>query len=677
MDSERDSSPSPDAPAPEPGPTADDRALGMHRPIERRDFLNGLAYTAAAVAAQGLMPWGRAHAGGAGGPAAGPYPPATQGAVVGQTGAASAVMHALRDGTLTPGAGVSTGETFDLVVVGAGISGLSAAHEFGRLNPGARVLILDPLEDIGGHASRNEFRVGGKILIGYGGSQSLQTPSYFSPAVNALLGSVGIEPRKFEGYYDGEWFDQRGLGSGVYFDPAVWGRAATVLETKEVADWVSRTPLNTRARRELTELIDAPRDYLPGRSAAQKRALLADTTYRDFLLKIAQVDPQIATFYQDSTREYFGSGIDQVGALDAWANGNPGLDGLELGDAPDRAMSPSGRLIKTDPDEYIYHFPDGNASVARALVRSLVPRSLPAGDMPALVLGRLDYGQLDASGHPIRIRLGSSAVRVRHLGDPATARSVEVTYARGGGLHTVVAGHVVLACWHRVIPYLTRELPPAQVSALQDQVKVPLVYANVVIRTWRAFQKLGLSDFRAPGHFWIGADIDFPVSMGAYQFARTPDDPVILHLRRIPGGPLGQDVRIQFNAGRAELMRLSFTDYERQTRALLGGALGAGGFDPARDIAAITVNRWAHGYAYEYMRPADRFWPGGPLPITLARQGWGRVAIANSDSGAYAYAHSAIDQGVRAARELLGVTAGPAYADFPGPPQDKLKFFGS
>ncbi|THF68734.1 NAD(P)/FAD-dependent oxidoreductase [Deinococcus sp. Arct2-2] len=649
--------------------SAEDRALGMDQAISRRDFMNGMAYTAAALAAQGAMPWGRAAAA-----SSTPYPPSSTG-LTGQTDKSNGIMHAIRDGLLKPTAGASTGETFDLVVVGAGISGLAAAHEFRRLNPAARILLLDPLPDVGGHASRNEFQVGGQTLIGYGGSQSLQTPSYFSPAVRGMLGSVGIEPKKFEGYYDGDWFDKRGLGGGVYFSKAVYGQAATVRETDTAAGWVSKTPLNAQAKRDLIELIDAPKDYLKGLSTAEKRARLAKTTYREFLLNIAGVDPQLVTYFQDSTREYFGSGIDVVGALDAWANGNPGFDGMKLGDQPDAAMSPSGRLIATDPDDYIYHFPDGNASVARLLVRSLIPAALPGKTMEDSVRAKLNYAQLDVKGKPVRIRLNSTAVRVRHLGSPGTAKQVEVTYADRSGMHSVVAGRVVLACWHRVIPYLTAELGEAQAKAMRDQVKIPLVYTNVVLRNFEAFSRLKLSAVTSPGHFWIGADIDFPVSMGGYSFAQQASDPVILHLRRIPGGKLGDEAREQFNTGRGELTRLTFADYERQTRNLLGGALGGAGFDPARDIAAITVNRWAHGYAYEYMRPDDAFWPGGPLPIATARRGWGRIAIANSDSGAYAYAHSAIDQGVRAARELLGVTAGPAISDFPGPPRSKLDFF--
>ena len=670
--------PPPTKPTRKPDLSAEDRALGLGRRIPRRDFLNGMAYTALSLAAQAAMPWARA---GGGPPAQGPaqggtgYPPA-EGGLHGQTDQANAVMHAVRDRLIKPTTGPTTGERYDLVVVGAGISGLAAAHEYRRLHPGARILLLDPLADVGGHAARNEFRVGGKLLIGYGGSQSLQTPSYFSPAVKTLLSAVGIEPKKFEGYYDGHWYDKRGLGPGVYFPKEVYGSAATLRHTDRAADWVGRSPLNARARRELTELIDAPRDYLPGLTAAGKRAALAKLSYRDFLAHTVKVDPQLLTYFQDSTREYYGGGTDVVSALDAWANGNPGFGGMGLGDAVDPAMSPSSRLLKTDPDDYIYHFPDGNASVARSLVRALIPGALPGHSMEDVVRARLNYGRLDVPGQPVRIRLSSTAVHVRHLGEPGAAREVEVVYAGAGGMHSVLAGGVVLACWHRVIPYLTAELGTGQVQSLRDQVKIPLVYTNVVLRNWAAFERLKLSAITSPGHFWIGADIDFPVSMGGYQFAQKVSDPVILHLRRIPGGRLGDSAREQFNTGRAELLGLSLSDYERQARNLLGGALGGGGFDPARDIAAITVNRWAHGYAYEYMRPGDKFWPGGPLPVTAARRGWGRIAIANSDSGAYAYAHSAIDQGVRAARELLG-GSGPAISDFPGPPRSKLKFFGS
>ena len=646
-----------------------DRDLGMGRAISRRDFLDGVALTVGAAALGGPL----ARSAFAAGAAA--YPPKLTG-LRGHHEGSYNVMHSVRDGTFWDKAGApeTTGERYDLVVVGGGLSGLAAAVLY-RQQAGAdaRILVIDPHDDFGGHAKRNEFTSsGGRTLIGYGGSQSLQTPSYFSPAVNALLAAIGIEPKRFESYYDQGWAEARGLSRAVFFPKEVFGADALVKQAEKAADWVPQTPLTDKARQDLIALIDSPADYLPGLSRAEKLERLSKTTYAQFLTDLVKADPQLVAYFQGSTEGYFGVGIDGTTCLDAWANGNPGFDGMDLGDGVYPTMSPSGRLVRTDPDEYIYHFPDGNAGVARALVRALIPAAIPGGTMEDLVLARADYGKLDADGQPVRIRLGATVVRVKHQGDPASAKSVEVSYVQGGRLRTVEAGHVVLACWHRVIPFLTDELPAAQVEALRDQQKVPLIYTNVLIRNWTAFAKLGVDGFDAPGHFWSGAEIDFPVSMGGYRFADKPEDPVLLHLSKVPLQP-GLPSREQSLAGRIQLTQLSFEEMEREIRDLLGRALSGGGFDPARDIEAITANRWSHGYAYEYMRPWDPFWPDGALPIVTARKPWGRIAIANSDSGAYAYAHSAIDQATRAVRELLGTPAGaPAFADFPGPPRDKL-----
>jgi len=533
--------------------------------------------------------------------------------------------------------------------------------------------VIDPHDDFGGHAKRNEFTsAGGRMVLGYGGSQSLQTPSYFSPAVNALLADIGIEPKRFEQYYDQGWAETRSLGRAVFFPKEVFGADALVKEAEAAAEWVPQTPLTDKAKQDLIALIDSPADYLPGLSRAEKLERLSKTTYAQFLTDLVKADPQLVAYFQSSTEAYFGAGIDAVTCVDALANGNPGFDGMDLGDEVYPTMSPSGRLARTDPDEYIYHFPDGNAGVARALVRSLIPAAIPGSTMEDLVLAQADYGKLDVDGQPVRIRLSSTVVRVKHQGDLATAKAVDVAYVQDGKLRTVQAGHVVLACWHRVIPFLTDELAEAQVDALRDQQKVPLIYTNVLIRNWTAFAKLGIEGFESPGHFWSGAEIDFPVSMGGYSFADKPEDPVLLHLSKIPLQP-GLSSREQSLSGRLQLTQLTFEDMEREIRDLLGRALSGGGFDPARDIEAITANRWSHGYAYEYMRPWDAFWPDGPLPIVAARKPWGRIAIANADSGAYAYVHSAIDQATRAVRELLGTPDGaPAFADFPGPPRDQL-----
>jgi spermidine dehydrogenase len=347
---------------------------------------------------------------------------------------------------------------------------------------------------------------------------------------------------------------------------------------------------------------------------------------------------------------------------------------MELGVVPDRAMSASARRSLSDPDPYIFHFPDGNAGVARALVRALIPAALSGRGMESLAVTPVDYSKLDHAGNAARLRLNAPAVRVAHLGQPQEARSVRIDYVEDGKLRSVEAAHVVLACWHRVIPHIFAELPATQVDALNDQEKVPLIVANVLIRNWKVFARLGIRGFIAPSASWQGAAIDFPVSLGTYHFAESPQAPVLLTMVKVPRGPTkGLSPREQSLAGRRLLADLTFADMEREIRDLLHRALAPAGFDPASDIEAITLHRWAHGYAREYMRPWDMFWPGGPLPIETARRPFGRVAIANADSGAYAYANSAIDQAARAVRDLLGHSPNlPAFADFPGPPRNLL-----
>lgn len=640
-------------------------------PITRRDFLNGVAL---GVAASGSV---AAHAAGAD---TGPADPALRTGLQGQTDTVNAAAHAWRDdpAQLRGAVAERDGDIEDLVVVGAGLSGLAGAWLFQRhAGRPVRILLLDALDDIGGHARRNEFiSRSGVRLVGYGGSQSLDSPSTFSPAARGLLRDLGMDLQRFESeFFDAGWSERHGLTQrGLFFGRDAWGEERLVRHGAQepAAAWVRRTPLKPAAQADLVRLLAGQTDVMPGASRAVKRSRLAAMSYADFLTRLWKVDAALLRWFQADTLGYFGVGIDATSALDAWAGGLPGFGGLDLGDAVDPRMSPSGQHLLQSSDPYIYHFPDGNAGVARALVRALIPKALPrepsADAMASLADARMDHAELDRAGEPVRLRLRATAVGLRHLGPPHTAELVEVRYVDARGtLRLVRARQVLLACWHRVIARLTDELPAAQVRALDDQVKVPLLYANVLLSNWRAWQRAGLRSVSPMAGFWQEASLDFAVNMGTLRAPGSPDEPVLLHLAKVVVPGDGRSPREQSAAGRAMLSGWSFEFLEQQIHALLRGSLGAFGFDAATDVEAITVNRWAHGYAYEYMRPWDSFWPGGPLPCERARRGWGRVAIANSDAGAFAYAHSAIDQATRAVQELLPAAKLPAWAKRPGP----------
>jgi spermidine dehydrogenase len=628
-----------------------DRDLGMSRRITRRDFLNG-----AAVGVGTILSARGALAGNATDldveRAAGYYPPALTGLRGNQEGS-YAVAHSLRDGAFWPSAGAAekTGETYDLVVVGGGLSGLSAAYLFRQgAGPGARILILDNHDDFGGHARRNEFRHGDRLLLAYGGTQSIDSPSKWSPVAKRLLRDLGIETKRFYQAYDQKLYSSMKLGTGVFFDKETFGadHLVTGVRTRPHREWLAESPLSETARRDIERLHTDTRDYLPGLPPREKERHLAKTSYADFLTKTAGASAEVLPFFQSRTHDLWGLGIDAVSALecaqagDDYGFGYPGFGGLGLRD--------DSREEHEEP--YIFHFPDGNASIARMLVRALMPRSAPGHTMEDIVRARLDYARLDDPASPVRLRLNSTVVHVKHVGDPASAREVEVAYVRGDKLKSVRAGACVLACWNGVVPHICPELPPAQKDALAYGVKVPFLYTHVLIRNWTSFQKLGVHQVSAPGSYHSWVSLDFPVSLGSYRFPRTPEEPMVLFLMRAPCRP-GLPARDQHRAGRMELLATTFETMERSIRDELGRMLGGGGFDPARDIEAITVNRWAHGYAYYYNTLFDPDWSEDERPCVVGRQPFGRIAIANSDAAASAYTQAAIDQAHRAVGEVL------------------------
>jgi spermidine dehydrogenase len=648
-----------------------DHQGGMGSSITRRDFLNGMAVTAGAsllpfgellaqdqhahpwaletFLAQGITPQDPRY-----------YPPALTG-LRGSHPGSFEVAHSLRDGQRWPTA-TADDDSYDLVVVGGGISGLASAYFFRKAaGAKAKILILDNHDDFGGHAKRNEFRAGDRLLLGYGGTQSIAEPGRYSKVASGLLNELGIDAHRFYKYYDQKLFPSMHLKSATFFDRETFGQDLlwpyVIVGYDETYSGgktlplgaLTQMPIAQAACKDILRLQAESIDYFADLDANQTRAKLTKTSYKDFLLQFAKVHPDVVKVFQSSTHDLHCVGIDAVSALECRRMGYPGFKGVKP-----VALRRSGiDEGQGDEEPYIFHFPDGNASVARLLVRSLIPDSAPGRTMEDIVTAKMNYARLDDDRNPVRIRLNSTAVSAKHIGDPSTAKEVEITYLMGGQARRVRASNCVLACYNSVVPYLCPEMPQKQKEGLAYAVKQPLVYTNVQIRNWTSFQKLGVSYIYGPASYFSSTTLDFPVSLGDYKFPSSPDESCILHLVRTPCSP-GLPCKEQFKAGRYELFMTPFETFERKIRDQLGRMLGGGGFDPAKDIQAITVNRWPHGYAYEYnelFEPLDQ--PDSERPCVIGRQPFGRISIANADSGGDAYTDIAIDQAYRAVQEAL------------------------
>jgi len=640
-----------------------DRELGMFREITRRDFLNGVAVGTGAAAAESWLP-GLAWADGDLAPQDKPgyYPPSLTG-LRGSHPGSFEDAHRLRDGNFWKSSGqpTDTGESYDLIIVGGGISGLAAAYFWRAQKPDARILILDNHDDFGGHAKRNEFRPGGRLLLGNGGTWAIESPFPYSKVAHGLMDDLGIDPTALAkkcnvpGVY-------KNLANGFFFDKETFGRDKLVkgkaggLFPIEIfggdVSPVEGIPVAIEVARDVRRLETSEEDYFPGLTSEQKKDKLSRMSYKKFLLDVVKVDPRVIPIYQTRTHPLFGVGIDAVAALDCWALQMPGFKGLKLEPGPYRRMGYTPMGYASPREGYEFHFPDGNATIARLLVRRLIPGSTPGNSVEDIVTAQVDYAKLDRSESPVRIRLSSIVVSAKNLGEVNSAKEVQIVYLRDNKLKAVRAKSAVLACWNMMIPYLCPDLPAAQQDALHYGAKVPLVYTTVAIKNWHSFDKLGIRSVASPGMYHYQMNLDMPVDIGTYNSPKLPDEPILVRMERTPCYP-GLSEREQHKIGRGDLLSTSFEMFERNIRDQLGRVLGAGGFDPARDIDAITVNRWPHGYAYEYNYLFDPEWPAGQSPCEIARKPFGRIAIANSDAAAAAYTDTAINEAHRAVQELL------------------------
>ncbi|AJD03599.1 hypothetical protein (NAD-binding domain) [Campylobacter lari CCUG 22395] len=631
--------------------------------MQRRDFLNGMALTILAGMTPLQVLYGKEakiedftkeY-----------YPPKWLG-LRGSNNASYEFAHMLRDGEKFDFSAIKPKQEYDLVVVGAGISGLAAAcfyqNKFGK---DKKILILDNHDDFGGHARRNEIELEDGTILSYGGSETFQSPkALYSKEVVDLLSSLGVDIDELAKRFDVNFYPDLKLSRGVYFsksefgvDKVVNGNPRKVIcddipeeksNGRSIEAFIGDFPLNDKDKKDLIALFKSEKDYLKGMDKKQRDEYVAKTSYKKFLEEKVKLSPQAVKFFEGMTDDFLALGIDAVSCEDARVSFLPGFDKLGLDPI-------EGEALAEMEEPYIHHCADGNATVARLMVRRLIPDVSKKGkDMDEITLAHFDYSKLDLAKNKVRLRLNSTVINVENTKDGAL-----VTYVNKGKNYRVKAKKVVMANYNSMIPYIVPSMPQDQKDALSKNVKTSLLHTKVIISNWEPFIKLGVHEIYSPKMPYARTKLDYPVDMGGYYHPRDPKKPICVHMvcsplafANIQGIDLdGMDARDRARVGRNLLFTMSFEEHEKIIRDQLQGMLGSAGFNHEKDIKAIVVNRWGHCYSYTENSLFDDS-EEAQKTIELARKPFGNIVIANSDSDWSAYMHSAIDQAYRAVNEL-------------------------
>jgi spermidine dehydrogenase len=632
-----------DAPDNPKTPNSRDDRLGMNESISRRDFVEGTL-----LAGAGLLLHGRS----AGAPndtlpgddwtgygGIGDYARSN-----GNTRDVMTAGHAMRDGAFEQAVAraTDTGESYDLVCVGGGISGLASAVFFQK-DKGGRCLVLENHPVFGGEAKRNEFRVDGQTVVAHQGSaiflvprkggytdrvyemigmdrSSFEYQRWSGPSPEMPLAKSPYDEPKNYGFYFGPQFGHR---PGVWvLDP--WGRQ---LDGAPLGDTAKAELLRWRTVRD-----DGPRPQTEGDSISRQ---LDTITLEEHLMARHHISREtVRTYLSPMEGGGYGLGPDALSAYCDYAIETqfPGDGDDSLGDQM---------------------FPDGNTGFARLMVKTLIPEAF-AGTrtVDAVWKNRVRFGALDRAGQPTRIRLNATVLRVEHEGDPAHASHVRVTYVKGGRLFRVRARAVVMAGGSWTTKHVVHDLPPSHRDAYAQFYRSPCLMANIAVRNWRFLYKMGMSGCR-----WFGGLGDYlavrkMALVGGQRSEFGPDSPTVLTIKVLfakPGLPIGE----QGSRGRAELLGTSFAQYERAFREQLGDMFAPGGFDPRRDIAGIILNRWGHAY----VNPQPGFFFGvdgksAPRDV-LRNQSHRRIAFANTDLAGAADHRNSIREADRAVKQLV------------------------
>jgi spermidine dehydrogenase len=611
----------------------EDRTLGLDRPIARRDFLQGMALAVGAP---------RLSLGSRGDETASPTP----GGLQGQDPRAMALGHRVRNGEFraAPRDVVETGESHDLVVVGAGIAGLTAAYLFNEDAPGEpSILVLENADDFGGHARRNVLEGEGVRLVAAGGTFALEEPEHSPEEALDVFRRIGLDPDRLVGYRDPGFRKRYGLSQAVIFDSRVYGGT-----TRWVTRWYevpyerffAQAPLPDAARKELVELFTTRKNYLPG--VTDLRAALGAMSWERFVREHMGLGDHAVRFVNLFATDLVGLGADAVSAWEGYQVG-PGFFGMG-----GEGFRDEGGILRYGY-EPIHRFPDGNHTVARMLLKGILPESLSGPNtMDGVFEANVHRDRFDRAASRVRLRLSSMVVRIEERNG-----TVEVTYVGPEGpARRVRARHVIMTGWGSVAKHVVPDLSSGQRQALEEYRYCSAVYVNVMLRNWRPLAKAGALETYWPGGYFTWFQISDPLHVGGYRPDYKPDKPTVLSLYKYIHTP-GLDPSHQMRLGRMEMEQKPFEAYEREIRAELNHILGAHGFDAARDILGITVNRWGHGYNFfKAPSPAGRL---DPPPYRKGRERLGRISFAGADAGGTPWTQAAMVEASRAVREQLSV----------------------
>ena len=627
----------------------------MSEKITRRDFLNGVALTTGAGVLAPSNLWAleslEADAVNA------TYPPTLTG-MRGSHAGSFEVAHALAWEGRKPARYDALEEHYDLVVVGAGMSGLAAAYYYRQqVGPDARILILDNHDDFGGHAKRNEFHHEGRMVLSLGGAQNLDNPGNYSDHAGALMIELGIDADAIAAM-DANTPDDFLLGGKLNANVGMSMPGADGKHVNVDGHWykfmhgrgdyaaaVRQLPISADEQDRLIAFFGGAEDFLDDLSLGEQFDYISSVSYNRFLMDKVGLSQQSIAMFDGHLLVLNGVSGWQHTVLEAISAGAPGL--RAMGWVTNFVDSLAAMMIGGVAE--IRMFPDGNASVARLIVQKLIPSVAPnMQGIADVAVAQFNYGALDRENQSVRLRLNSTVVGVRETADD----SVVVEYVRGGNPLSVTASHCVLACYNNLIPHLCPEMSEQQKAGLSYGVRSPFVYANVLLNNGQAFSKLNLTFTHCPQDAFQWVSSAPTTSNGGYQPPRGPEDPMAVFMMGSPTPAVeGSSARELCRAGRYKIYSTTFAQYEAQIRQQLQSLLGQYGFDHETDIQAITVNRIPHGYAYSYLGLDDPEWEEGKAPHEIGRAQFGRISIANSDSEATPLMDAAFDAAWRAVAE--------------------------